>query len=175
MKTRVFPLTSQRAERGFAFAGFQFPKYVWTLPRGAILKRAVARRAACTGDYYHAPTPNKKTVDAGCGFYLSSKDGQPFDLRWIWCDEVAGTCIRHTGWFIDDYGQDETIRGIVFRLPHALGFLAGWSMGEGMASSVEYYVYDDEVAAAHAADSLAENAAEEEREYRARENEEEEQ
>lgn len=173
MKTRVFSLTDQRTERGFAFAGFQFPKYVWTLPRGAILKRAVDRRTACTGDYYHAPAPNMKTVDAGCGFYLSCKDGQPFNLRWLWCDEVADACIRHTGWFTDEYEQDETIRGIVFRLPRARGFLAGWSMGEHMASTVEYYVYADEVSAAYAADSMAENAAEEEREYRARENEEE--
>ena len=51
------------------------------------------------------------------------------------------------------------------RLPHNRGFLAGWSMGEGMISEIEYTVYDDERNAAWAADSLAEDVAEKEREF----------
>ena len=59
------------------------------------------------------------------------------------------------------------------RLPHNRGFLAGWSMGEGMISEIEYTVYDDERDAAWAADSLAENAAEKEREFQESQEEEE--
>ena len=51
------------------------------------------------------------------------------------------------------------------RLPNNRGFLAGWSMGEGMISEIEYIIYDDEHETAWAADSLAEEAAEKEREF----------
>jgi hypothetical protein len=85
---------------------------------------------------------------------------------------VEGVRIRHTGWFTDDY-RDEKIRGLVFTLPKGRGFLAGWTMGEGMASFVECDIYETADEAAHAADSLAEDAADDEREAReAREKEE---
>ena len=51
------------------------------------------------------------------------------------------------------------------RLPNNRGFLAGWSMGEGMISEIEYAIYDDERNAAQVADSLAEDIAEKEREF----------
>ena len=51
------------------------------------------------------------------------------------------------------------------RLPNNRGFLAGWSMGEGMISEIEYVIYDNEREAAWAADSLAEKTAEKEREF----------
>lgn len=71
----------------FNFAGFQWPRYLATLPAGSLRKRAESRkpgRAMC-GDYYHAPTPDGAK---GRGFYLDS-DGMP-GLRWQWCDEVEG-------------------------------------------------------------------------------------
>lgn len=97
-------------------------------------------------------------------FYLDDY-GMP-GLRWTWCDEVSSAGIKHTGWYCDDY-YDEKIRGIVLRLPRSRGFLAGWSMGECMASNVDYYVFESEHDAAQCADSMAENAAEREREYQA--------
>ena len=144
----------------FAFAGFSFPKFVWTLPRGSFKKRHERMRHPVTGSYYHAPKPGS----TGQGFYLDS-DGMP-DLRWQWADDVASH-IRHTGWFADEYGDGDKIRGIVFRLPNNRGFLAGWSMGEGMASTLEYYIYDDATDAAFAADTMAQNAAENAREEEA--------
>lgn len=146
----------------FEFAGFTWPRFVATLPTGRMAKRLERYKNHVTGPYYHAPKPGAD----GRGFYLNS-DGMP-GLRWQWCDDVTSS-IRHTGWLTDEFGDSETIRGVVFRLPSGRGFLAGWSMGEGMASSLEYAVYDDESAAAHVADSLAENAAEKEREYQAAE------
>lgn len=96
-------------------------------------------------------------------FYMGS-DFAP-GLRARFCDEVAQS-IQHTGWFTDEYGTGDTIRGLVFSLPHARGFLIGWTMGENMASVIDVsYIYDDETGAALAADSMAEHAAETEREY----------
>lgn len=97
-------------------------------------------------------------------FYLES-DFMP-GLRRKWCDEIPTIRIRHKGWFCDE-SHDSTIRGLVFRLPHGRGFLIGWSMGEGMASGIGYgqiWEKDDETGAAIAADSLAQNIAEKERE-----------
>lgn len=95
-------------------------------------------------------------------FYLDS-DFMP-DLRWQWCDDVTDNRIKHKGWYCDD-DQHQTIRGVVFRLNHERGFLAGWSMGESMITILDVYIYDDELSAASAADSIAEYAAEQEREY----------
>lgn len=156
--TARFPLPAFE----FAFAGFNWPRYVATLPRGSRTGRLARKRNPVTGPYYHAPKPVKDR-HPGKGFYLDS-DGAP-GLRWQWCDAVAGQ-IKHTGWCCDDY-QDQTIRGVVFQLPKGRGWFAGWSMGEGMASTLAGEIYADEISAAYAADYLAEKAAEEEREYQA--------
>ena len=144
----------------FNFAGFHWPRYLAHMACGPVaLRKKWAGRKVC-GEYYHAPRPEK--AGTGRGFYLDS-DGQPF-TRWQWADEVDGVRINHTGWWTDEYGDSETIRGIVVSLPHGR-FLAGWSMGEGMASTVDGYIYDSASDAAYAADSMAESAAEDEREY----------
>ena len=85
-------------------------------------------------------------------------------LRWEYADKVTPR-IRHTGWYCDEYG-DDTIRGIVLRLPRSRGFLAGWTMGEHMITEIDVsWIHDDEIEAALAADGMAEFAAEREREY----------
>ena len=142
----------------FTFAGFEFPKYVWTLPRGTMEKRLEHAKHRCTGPYYHAP----KHGDNSTMFYLDS-DFMP-GLRWQYADYVAD--IGHTGWYTDEHGDGDKIRGIVMRLPHGRGFIAGWTMGQGMISTVDYDIYDDIEDAAHIADSMAEIVAEREREYR---------
>lgn len=144
----------------FNFAGFTWPRYVATLTPLSSLRKKREMRKVC-GGYYHAPTPN---ANNGRGFYLDDA-GQPF-TRWQWADDVEGAHISHSGWFTDDYGDSEKIRGIVILLPHGR-YMAGWSMGEGMASTIEPDVYDDIVDAARVADSIAENAADHEREYQA--------
>lgn len=159
MKTlfSIFPL--QPAQ--FSFASFTWPRYVATLPKGSKDKRLERYKRPICGPYYHAPRP--ENAGKGPGFYLGD-DSAPFLLRWQYCDEVA-TSIRHTGWFADEY-QDDKFRGLVFRLPRGRGFLAGWTMGEGMSSAVDGCIYDDELSAALAADSMAEKAADDEREAR---------
>lgn len=144
------------------FAGIEYPKKLWSLPNKSLLFRLAEfklRKEPVTSGYYQdKPCPNTD----GKMFYLDS-DFMP-GLRWSYCDEVDGARIDHTGWFTDEYGYFEKIRGIVFRLPHGKGFLAGWTMGTGMIGEVEYYIYKDEVSAAFASDSIAERVADQERE-----------
>ena len=146
----------------FVFGGFQWPRHLARMACGPdALRKKWAGRKFC-GEYYHAPRPeNAGTVR---GFYLGS-DGQPFS-RWQWCDEVDGVRINHTGWFCDEHGDGEKIRGIVVALPHGR-FLAGWSMGEDMLSTVDADLYDSANDAAYAADRKAERAADNERDYQA--------
>lgn len=164
MKTETshFPLNR---ESSFTFASFTFPKFVWTLPRGTRAKRLERYKRPVCGPYSHAPKPN---ACGGCSFYLGS-DFMP-GLRWSYCDKVDGARIEHRGWFT---GEDchQTIRGIVARLPKGRGFLAGWTMGESMASELQSTIYEDEVQAARAADRIAGTVAEKEREYQERESE----
>lgn len=153
-----------KLKKEYSFAGFDFPKWEWNLYRGPWRERLKRRKSSWTGwGYSGSPKPNSN----GTSFYLNDH-GMP-NLRWKWCDEIVGR-INHKGWYSDDY-QEGTIRGIVMRLPNNRGFIAGWSYGEGMFSSVDYDVFLDESDAAYCADSMAENAAEREREYHAREEE----
>jgi hypothetical protein len=153
MKSMTHPLAAE-----FEFAGFTFPKWVWNLPRGSMQQRLESAKNPVTSGYYHAPKPIRE--DRGMGFYLDEKCG-PFALRWKWSDEVVN--LRHKGWLFDKF-QSETIRGLVMRLPSGRGFLAGWSMGENMASGVGARSYETEREAAYAADREAELIAEQERE-----------
>lgn len=141
----------------FSFAGFEWPRYQARLPKGSLIKRLEARRTLCCGEYYRTPRPN----ETGGSFYLESDF--MIGNRWTWADEVSGVRgIDHTGWLTDEHGDGDKIRGLVVRLSHGR-FLAGWSMGEGMASKVEPRVFEDEAEAAHAADHMAEHVAEMER------------
>lgn len=160
---RLHPIFTTLPTPETTFAGFNFPKWAWTLPRrrGTVRQRLNDYRKPVTGPYF---TGANKPVPKGRSFYLGDH-GAP-GLRWEWADKIAQS-IQHTGWYTDEDGVGETIRGLVFNLPQGRGFLAGWSMGEGMASAVDYYIYDDELSAALAADDYARDAAEKEREYQA--------
>lgn len=139
------------------FAGIEYPKKLWSLPSGSLAKRLAEfklhKEPVTSGYYQDNPCPNTD----GKMFYLDS-DFMP-GLRWSYCDEVDGARIDHKGWFTDDFCA-EAVRGIVFRLPHGKGFLAAWSLGESMIGEVEYYIYEDEVTAAYAANKEAESQAE---------------
>ena len=151
---RTNPITCPHIPR-FNFAGFTWPRYVARLERGSLQSRMRARRTMCAGEYYHSPKPGNTD---GAGFYLGSDS--TFRLRY----ELTGP-----EYYCDDDGST-TIQGIVFTLPHSRGFLAGWTMGENMASSIDYDIFDDIGDAKHAAKSRAEAAAESQREYEEAEN-----
>jgi len=83
----------------------------------------------------------------------------------------VANAIRYAGWYIDEF-CDDTFTGYVFRLPHGR-FAIGYrdSMSDGyLIDKTCIFDSDDEIGAALAADSMAEAAAQEEREYQAREN-----
>jgi hypothetical protein len=154
MHKRTMPISNPHVSR-FNFAGFQWPRYVARLERGSLKSRMRARRTMCTGEYYHAPKPGNSE---GVGFYLGSDS--TFRLRY----ELTGPAF-----YCDEHG-DGTIQGVVFTLPGGRGFLAGWTMGENMASSIDYDIFDNADDARRAAESRAESAAESQREYDAEEN-----
>lgn len=156
----------------FTFASFTWPRWVATLDNQPRPQKIEQRRCPVTGPYYHAPKPvTRQHPQDGRVFYLDDH-GAP-GLRWAWCDDLpsdwicdAEPNIGHLGRFADEYG-DTIIRGIVLKLPKGRGFLAGWSMGEGMASEIDATVYCVASDAAYAADSIAESAAERQREIEA--------
>lgn len=143
------------------FAGFNYPKSIYQLPTPCNLEGVRKKRALrkyCGPYYQNNPAP--VTGPHPGGFFYLSSDFEPG--RYIKrADEIIR--LDHTGWFCDDF-PDQTIHGIVIYLPHGK-FLAGWSMGEGMASNYDGDIYDDETEAAHVADQIAEIAAENAREY----------
>ncbi len=85
------------------------------------------------------------------------------------CDDVAKS-IRHTGWFLDNF-QDDKARGVVLALSHGR-FLAGIAdpynfdtqAKQGPCIIETGRIFDDETKAAHVADDLAEECAENARE-----------
>jgi hypothetical protein len=83
-----------------------------------------------------------------------------------YCDELAKS-IRHTGHYEDEF-QDSKLRGVVFRLGHGKGLIAGYqeSDNDGYVLDLSYtWDNDDEAGAAHAANQFAERTAEKSREY----------
>ncbi len=98
---------------------------------------------------------------AGRGYYAADNDGTPGDSTFSLRSCEAPR--RINGWYCDDY---QTMRAVVLRLPRQRGYLIGWTMGRGMASSIEPEIYTDETEAWRAADSHTQYAAAREREYR---------
>lgn len=106
-----------------------------------------------------------------------------YKLRWIenvergfgwrnagFADEIAkrNDCRRsidNQGWFTDDDGYGDVMRGIVYRLPHGK-LLAGYADPcNPDCACLSTEIYTDEMEAARAADRIAERCAEAERDY----------
>lgn len=93
-------------------------------------------------------------------------------LRFVgYADELNARGIQHKGWYTDEDGMGETLRGVVYALPARNGqrvYAYGYAdpCNEGCAYLVFDTRYnDDETGAAYAADRIAEKHAEREREY----------
>lgn len=105
------------------------------------------------------------------GGYLTKAgtvDGGHFELRALLSPrEDLPRYIRDTtGYYTDEHG-DETLQPMLALLPHGR-MLAGWTMGEGMATDFDTSdVFTDERDAWIAAHHMAERDAEREREYQA--------
>lgn len=147
------PLTPE-----FTFAGFTWPRYVADMACGADALRRKREQRKYTGGYYHAPKPDNRS---GIGFYDGpSGNGRSFEMR-----------IERTGdsYYCDPDGHQE-MHAIIVRLNHGRGFLVGWSMGDGMAASIDSDIFTDEDDARRVANTRCQDAATAECEYQQREN-----
>ena len=117
----------------------------------------------------HCPMNASDPERAARRFYENAEQA---GLRFVgWADESLR--LRHTGWYSDNYAE-ETFRGAIFHLPSKRGqerFVAGYgeSMNDGFVLDLSEVWNDDLIGAAREADRLAERAAEDAREYEAKE------
>jgi len=126
------------------------------------------------GPYRWTPT---QAPTNGRGFYQSSNGlwpdlaGSTFRLRLEEANNSLPSYYREIdidGYYTNEW-QDDTLQPIMARWPRSRGFLAGWTMGEGMCASLDAMIYDSAKDAAMAAHSIAEIDAEREREYQVQE------
>lgn len=68
------------------------------------------------------------------------------------------------GYYASPLDFGDTTQPIIARLPRGRGFLAGWSLGPGMASGLDLIIWDNPRDAAFRAHQLAEEIAQEMRE-----------
>ncbi|WP_372395282.1 hypothetical protein ABMY26_06650 (plasmid) [Azospirillum sp. HJ39] len=144
-----------------------------------LTERAKSRKVV--GPYYFTvPQPNGGCNGVGLFFYMGrhndmDQHGSAIRLRVEDANKhLRGSRLSHTtGYYSDRYGH-ETIKPIIARLPRGRGFLAGWTMGEGMASSLDPHIWADAEDAARAAHDEAERAAEREQEHEDEESDDEE-
>lgn len=126
--------------------------------------KRVEERKHC-GPYRWRPSK----TGTGRGFYMAEglkvdQAGSTFDLRL----EPARNFLpfgsrlsRIDGYFYSvAMDRDECLIPIVARLPNKRGFLAGWTMGDGMMSAIDGDVCEDGYNAALAAYDMAERNAE---------------
>jgi hypothetical protein len=136
------------------FAGFNWPKRPWTLPRGNVEQRAKALiKPKAWRNLYVNP------------LYMSfdwEKSDIP-DLEWSYCDAVLA--MHKRAYRADDWSGLE-FRGIVLVLPNRRGFLGGYT--DGVWARVDYDIFQDQRDAAICADDMALTACEREVEYQAR-------
>ncbi len=143
------------------------------------LSQPLARRLA-----FHKSKPDARKFPAAYGYLdTNEKTGIVRDvdgtahtsnigglgLRFVGAADTILTRLRHKGWYVNG-NHDETLVGVVYRLPSGRGFLAGFSdpwNGEKDGSgpcNLEFSVYETAEDAARVADRLAECAGERYRE-----------
>ncbi len=124
--------------------------------------------------HYQTRSPAKGGQEKGGNPWNGSKrwvDVEALGLRaYKYADQICGH-IRHTGWFIDPC-QSETVRGQVWQLPakngiprYVYGFADCWNDGQALIDFCFTYC---ERSAANNADDMAEDYAEESREFYAK-------
>lgn len=119
-----------------------------------------------------APFGSHRDAPRGISGYLSGgelREGSNVRLRVEDANEHLPSYSRLSridGYYSDEYGID-TLRPAIARLPGGRGFLAGWTMGEGMVTSFDADVIETAEDAAMQAHDIAERAAEDERAYQA--------
>jgi hypothetical protein len=151
---------------------------VFTIKRKNVRDLSLPREKR--GPYFWTPALGPRE---GFGGYLGKDmriaEGSHAHLRVEFANEIlrreyAYSRLAHIDGYYCDEDGGETMQPVVARLPRGRGFLPGWTMGVGMATSFETDVYESAEEAARRAHSYAERAAEEEQEYQAEQRREEE-
>lgn len=132
------------------------------------------RRIKLSGPYWFEPRGAIKGAHPGIGGYEERAgelggQGSRVRLRMERANEHLqdyghGSLARIEAYYCDEDGFS-ILEPCVLRLPSGRGFLAGWSMGKGMACGFDGDIYEDAGEAARAAHHVAERDAEREREY----------
>lgn len=158
------------------FTAYRHHRRNWTLPH---IARVYAHEDVKAGRRRYLSNPRHNLGEPWpIGGRSRSTYGHGTTLRWIECPKECGlrlvgyadevsSYIDHKGWFTDSEFQDETLRGVVYALPHRRGYLAGYADPDNVvAAALEFSIIEDESDAARRADGIAEIAAEAERDYR---------
>ena len=152
-----------------AYARQQLPEQFKRQPKTEVLNDYISRKYSKYGYRKNSPIAyNPESKENHYRWVEHISDG----LREV---DEASKIIRldHTGWFVDNF-QDETVHGIVYRLPARDGkeqFAPAvndpWNQD---CALVDFHsITDDKEDAARWADSMAERYAEKEREFQAEE------
>jgi hypothetical protein len=126
--SRLAPLTKLTS-----FASLPFPRYLSTDIGKTKAKLARRDRYKYTGGYR---TANKPCINPDKTFFY---------LNCAFCPLLRMELFP--AYRLED---DTEVKALVARLPHNK-FLAGWSLGEGMASELSYSIFEDEEEARYAA------------------------
>lgn len=126
------------------------------------------RNRTHTGPYKWTPAKPM----SGRGFYMETgtseltcaAHGSGFSLRVELASDHVGGRLSYTQGYSNDLVMDQ-YTPIILRLPRGRGFVAGWTLGEGMASSMDPDIHAEIQDAAYAAYQLAERAFDKEVAY----------
>ncbi len=136
------------------FAGFTLPRL-----RGinAEKRAPLAQRLA---DFRRYSAMYGRPIFGPCGPYQCRQFASADALAFYLDDSATMPGLRYeTGdsWTAD--GDPDPVTAVVFRLPRSRGFLAGWTLGAGMAGEMSRDIYADAADAMRAAESMAEDVA----------------
>lgn len=145
-----------------SFAGFTLPRL-----RGinAEKRAPLARRLA---DFRRYSAQYGRPIFSPCGPYQCRQFATDAELSFYQDDSATMPGLRYETGRAFAYDDCEPLAAFVFRLPHGRGFLAGWSMGDGMAAMVSRDIIADERDAMARAEDMADAAALRESEYQER-------
>ena len=136
--------------------------------------QALTRARAHPTPYGHASTFNAParnvTRQPNRPRYAWIENTESAGLRFVnFADQFGLRSIDHRGWYTCENGDNgENYRGVVYRLPHSRGLIAGYADPNNRgAAFVELSLVDsdDEIGAAHRADDIARIEAEKEFTY----------
>lgn len=141
---------------------------IYMLDYGRPLRMRLEERKTCGPYEWTVSAPGRCH---GRGFYASDDAGNTESRDSTFRLRAAQRQGRDAGTYFENHDEPQRFYPIVLRLNHGRGFLAGWSMGTGMASEIGACIWAEEAHAWASADSQAERVCEAEAAYQAKERE----